>query len=119
MVMIAKQKYKVIQQTNREDNMSSFYYDVNKLKREWSEDNLKEWGKYIAEGCRSDNLYKDGWSTSELNEFENDECSIDIKWGVDEEGYKQEWSDNINITKEDWFKEYDKHFPKKQAQANK
>ena len=41
------------------------------------------------------------------------ECTIEIKWGLDEEGYKQEWNDTITYTKEDWFKEYDKHFPKK------
>ena len=93
--------------------MASFYFDVSILTREWSEQSLMKWGDYIAECCRSEQLYKDGWGTSELSEFENDECSIYVKWGLDEEGYKQEWSDTINYTKEDWFKEYDKHFPKK------
>ena len=93
--------------------MASFYYDVSKLKKEWSKESLIEWGNYIGESFRSSNLYKDGWETSELSEFENDECTINIKWGLDEEGYKQEWNDTITYTKEDWFKEYDKHFPKK------
>ena len=99
--------------------MASFYYDVSKLKREWNEKSLMEWGNYMAESFRSNALYKDGWETSELSEFENDECSIDVKWGLDEEGYKQEWSDTITYTKEDWFKEYDKHFPKKINKGDK
>ena len=96
--------------------MASFYFDVSILKKEWNEQSLMKWGDYIAECFRSEQLYKDGWGTSELSELsdlENDECVINVKWGLDEEGYKQEWSDTITYTKEDWFKEYDKHFPKK------
>ena len=93
--------------------MASFYYDVSNLKREWTENALIQWGNYMAECFRSDALYKDGWEISELTEFDKNECTIEIKWGLDEEGYKQEWNDTITYTKEDWFKEYDKHFPKK------
>jgi len=42
--------------------MASFYYDVKKLKRVWSEESLKEWGDYVAECFRSDEFYKDGWA---------------------------------------------------------
>jgi len=96
--------------------MASFYFDVSILTREWSEQSLMKWGDYIAECSRSEQLYKDGWGIgelSELSDLENDVCIINVKWGLDEEGYKQEWNDTITYTKEDWFKEYDKHFPKK------
>ena len=93
--------------------MASFYYDVNKLKREWNEKSLMEWGNYIAESFRSNALYKDGWENLDEINFDENSCEIKISWGLDEEGYSQVWNDTIEYQKEDWFKEYDEHFPKK------
>lgn len=91
--------------------MGSFYYDTSKLRKKWTKDALSNYGDYIAEALRSEQLYKDGWCESEIEYFDSDECQIKIRWGLDEEGYKQEWNDTMTYTKEDFFKEYDKNFP--------
>lgn len=93
--------------------MTSFYYDTSKLRKEWSEEALTNYGEYIAEALRSEQLHKDGWCESKLEYFDSDECQIKVRWGLDEEGYKQEWNDTMTYTREDFFKEYDKNFPEK------
>ena len=93
--------------------MGSFYYDTSKLRKQWTEDALSNYGDYIAEALRSEQLYKDGWCESKIEYFDNDECQIKVRWGLDEEGYKQEWKDTMTYTREDFFKEYDKNFPEK------
>ncbi len=93
--------------------MASFYYDVKKLKRVWSDESLEEWGQYMAECFRHDSLYKDGWSDSEVIDFDTQQCTINVRWGLDEEGYKQEWNDTITYNFDEWFEEFDKHFPER------
>ena len=93
--------------------MASFYFDVDKLKREWTEDNLTLWAEYTAESFRSDALYKDGWTRVDELTFNEDYCEMKISWGLDEEGYSQVWNDTLEYQKEDWFKEYDEHFPER------
>ena len=53
--------------------MASFYYDTSKLKKQWTEDALSNYGDYIAEALRSEQLYKDGWCESKIEYFDNDE----------------------------------------------
>ena len=38
--------------------MGSFYYDTSKLRKEWSEEALTNYGEYIAEALRSENYIK-------------------------------------------------------------
>ena len=45
---------------------SSFYYDTSKLRKQWTEDALSNYGDYIAEALRSEQLYKDGWCESKI-----------------------------------------------------
>lgn len=93
--------------------MASFYYDVKKLKRVWSEESLKEWGDYVAECFRSDEFYKDGWADATLEDFSIEGCTLNIRWGMDEEGYKQEFNETIEYNFDEWFEEFDKHFPER------
>ena len=51
--------------------MASFYYDTSKLKKQWTEDALSNYGDYIAEALRSEQLYKDGWCESKIEYFDN------------------------------------------------
>ena len=46
--------------------MASFYYDTDKLKRQFTEENVSNYGDFVAECFRSNNLYKDGWSESKV-----------------------------------------------------
>ena len=126
MVMIAKQKYKVIQQTNREDNMN-FYYDTSKLKREWSKDNLSNFANFLSEVMRSDHYYKDGWSNGFVEDFDDEyegflgRVELRLECGRDEEGHQEKFYETkIYESAEEFYKDYDYYFKKKQqAQANK
>lgn len=97
--------------------MASFYYDTDKLKRQFTEENVSNYGDFVAECFRSNNLYKDGWSESKVIDTQKDKegnlewIQLHLRWGLDEEGYKQEWYETIEYEKEDFLREYDKNFP--------
>ena len=90
--------------------MSNFYFDVKTLKRLWNEKEILNFGNFLAEKMRSGHFYKNGWSKSSIEDFDDDYVSIKIECGVDEEGHNEKFYDYLNFdTKEDYFKEYDKH----------
>jgi len=99
--------------------MGSFYYDVSKLKKEFTEPNLINYGDFIAECFRSSNLFKDGWCESKVLDLKKDKddnlewIQLHIRWGLDEEGYIQQWYETIEYDKESFLKEFEKNFPNK------
>lgn len=97
--------------------MTGFFYDTSKLKREFTEQNLSNYGQYMAECLRCNELHKDGWCSSEIIDVNLDEdnqlewIQLHLRWGLDEEGYKQEWYETIEYTEKDFYDEFDKNFP--------
>jgi len=97
--------------------MVSFFYDTKKLRREFTETNMTNYGEFLAECFRSSNLHKDGWCESKVIDTNKDEqgnltwIQIHLRWGLDEEGYKQEWYETLDYERDTFLREYDKNFP--------
>lgn len=95
-------------------------------KREFTLENLQIYAEWIADIFRQEDLHRDGWSEGTVEDYTlspdwdyadlNQVAKLDTvrllcRWGLDEEGYKQEWYHYVEYeSEEQWLKEYDRNF---------
>ena len=91
-------------------------FDRARLKREFTEENLKAWAEFLAEVNRANFYFKrDGWSQSTVVDFDpSGLAEIELKWGNDHNDHEQ-YSDLIEYTVD----QYHEHFDKWQKSFNK
>tara|TARA_B110000503_G_scaffold51743_1_gene83426 strand:- start:164 stop:541 length:378 start_codon:yes stop_codon:yes gene_type:complete len=95
--------------------------------REYTLDNLKVYAEWVADKFRQQDLMSDGWSEGLINDYDLDpnwdytdlnnlakltKVELICRWGLQEEGYRQEWEEYcVYLSEEDWLAEYDSNFP--------
>jgi hypothetical protein len=84
--------------------------------REYTLDNLKVYAEWVADKFRQQDLMSDGWSEGLINDLNNlaklTKVELICRWGLQEEGYRQEWEEYcVYLSEEDWLVEYDSNFP--------
>lgn len=95
--------------------------------REYTLENLRVYAEWVADKFRQEELGSDGWSEGGMHEYYLDPdwdysdisqvaklTKVDLlcRWGLEEEGYKQEWYEYLVYDSEqEWLEEYDKNFP--------
>ena len=95
--------------------------------REYTLENLRVYAEWVADKFRQQELGSDGWSEGSMYEYYLDPdwdysdisqvaklTKVDLlcRWGLEEEGYKQEWYEYLVYdTEQEWLEEYDKNFP--------
>jgi hypothetical protein len=95
-------------------------------KREFTLENLQVYAEWVSDIFRQDDLFKDGWSEGIVNNYtlspdwdyadlskvaKLNDVELLCRWGLDEEGYRQEWYQYINYdSEEQWLSEYDRNF---------
>jgi len=95
--------------------------------REYTLENLRVYAEWVADKFRQEELGSDGWSIGGMHEYYLDPdwdysdisqvaklTKVDLlcRWGLEEEGYKQEWYEYLVYdTEQEWLEEYDKNFP--------
>ena len=95
--------------------------------REYTLENLRVYAEWVADKFRQEELGSDGWSEGGMYEYYLDPdwdysdisqvaklTKVDLlcRWGLEEEGYKQEWYEYLVYDSEqEWLEEYDKNFP--------
>jgi len=95
-------------------------------KREFTVENLQVYAEWVADKFRQQDLMRDGWSSGHVVEYSShpnwDYSNINevaviydvqllCRWGLDEEGYRQEWYEYLNYADaNDWYREYDNNF---------
>ena len=91
-------------------------FDRARLKREFTEENLKAWAEFLAEVNRANFYFKrDGWSQGTVVDFDpSGLAEIELKWGNDHDDHEQ-YSDLIEYTVD----KYHEHFDKWQKGFNK
>ena len=95
--------------------------------REYTLENLKVYAEWVADKFRQEELRSDGWSAGHINEYylnpdwdysdisqvaKLTKVELFCRWGLEEEGYRQEWYEHLVYdTEQEWLEEYDKNFP--------
>ena len=95
--------------------------------REYTLENLRVYAEWVADKFRQEELGSDGWSIGGMHEYYLDpdwdysdisqvanltKVELLCRWGLEEEGYRQEWYEHLVYdTEQEWLEEYDKNFP--------
>ena len=95
-------------------------------KREFTLENLQVYAEWVSDIFRQDDLFKDCWSEGIVNNYtlspdwdyadlskvaKLNDVELLCRWGLEEEGYRQEWYQYINYdSEEQWLSEYDRNF---------
>tara|TARA_R110000824_G_scaffold5315_4_gene24707 strand:- start:1374 stop:1751 length:378 start_codon:yes stop_codon:yes gene_type:complete len=95
--------------------------------REYTLENLRVYAEWVADKFRQEELGSDGWSEGGMHEYYLDpdwdysdisqvanltKVELLCRWGLEEEGYRQEWYEHLVYdTEQEWLEEYDKNFP--------
>jgi hypothetical protein len=92
--------------------MNKFYLD--KVSDEWTLENMKAYAEFIADCLRQDELYNSGYSTGEVTDYSFSDkdklefVQLQMKWGLEEVGYRQEWDELIDYDEEQFKLELEK-----------
>jgi hypothetical protein len=89
--------------------MTRIEFDMSRLKREFTRENLQAWSEFLAECNRANFYYKsEGWSQGELVDFdESGFAEMELKWGNDHNDHEQ-YSDLVEYDREKFYQEFDK-----------
>jgi len=84
-------------------------FDMSRLKREFTRENLQAWAEFLAECNRANFYFKaDGWSKGELVDFdESGFAELELRWGNDQDN-GENYSNIVEYDIEEFYHDFDK-----------
>jgi len=85
-------------------------FNFNRLKKDFTEENLKVWAEFLAECNRANDFFKrEGWSEGTVEEFDENLAKIKLEWGVDrlDDNCQEQYYDWKEYTPEEYFRDFD------------
>ena len=86
-------------------------FDRNRLKRDFTDENLQAWAEFLAEVNRANFYFKrEGWSQGTLWDWdpEKKECTMQLRWGDDQNDHEQ-YCHYEDMDEEEYHRQFDEY----------